>query len=91
MRQQIIRVNAPTTFALRWLLPQLSNFQFSHPAVEVRLTTSDEPIEGYAKNAMLRFAAASRSRQGTWFRQRTNDCRATYSGPWQAIEQAADV
>lgn len=45
MRQQIIRVNAPTTFALRWLLPQLSNFQLSHPAVEVRLTTSDEPIE----------------------------------------------
>ncbi|WP_322051517.1 transcriptional regulator GcvA [Paraburkholderia bannensis] len=44
-RQQIIRVNAPTTFALRWLLPQLSNFQLSHPAVEVRLTTSDEPIE----------------------------------------------
>lgn len=44
-RQQIIRVNAPTTFALRWLLPQLSNFQLSHPAVEVRLTTSDDPIE----------------------------------------------
>jgi DNA-binding transcriptional LysR family regulator len=44
-RQQIIRVNAPTTFALRWLLPQLSHFQLSNPAVEVRLTTSDEPIE----------------------------------------------
>ncbi|MDE1180840.1 transcriptional regulator GcvA [Paraburkholderia sp.] len=44
-RQQIIRVNAPTTFALRWLLPQLSNFQLANPAVEVRLTTSDEAIE----------------------------------------------
>lgn len=44
-RQQIIRVNAPTTFALRWLLPQLSNFQLTNPAVEIRLTTSDEPIE----------------------------------------------
>ncbi|WGS54316.1 transcriptional regulator GcvA [Paraburkholderia sp. D15] len=44
-RQQIIRVNAPTTFALRWLLPQLSSFQLTNPAVEVRLTTSDEPIE----------------------------------------------
>ncbi|OLL32311.1 transcriptional regulator [Burkholderia sp. SRS-W-2-2016] len=44
-RQQIVRVNAPTTFALRWLLPQLSNFQFTNPAIEVRLTTSDEPIE----------------------------------------------
>ncbi|WP_322103274.1 transcriptional regulator GcvA [Paraburkholderia sp. J41] len=44
-RQQIVRVNAPTTFALRWLLPQLSGFQLTHPAVEIRLTTSEEPIE----------------------------------------------
>ena len=44
-RQQIIRVNAPTTFALRWLLPQLSGFQLANPAIEIRLTTSDEPIE----------------------------------------------
>lgn len=44
-RAQIVRVNAPTTFALRWLLPQLSGFQLTHPAVEVRLTTSDEPID----------------------------------------------
>ena len=44
-RQQVIRVNAPTTFALRWLLPQLSSFQLANPAVKVRLTTSDEPIE----------------------------------------------
>ncbi|MBF5006951.1 transcriptional regulator GcvA [Diaphorobacter caeni] len=44
-RQQVIRVNAPTTFALRWLLPQLSGFQLAYPAVKVRLTTSDEPID----------------------------------------------
>jgi LysR family transcriptional regulator, glycine cleavage system transcriptional activator len=44
-RAQIVRVNAPTTFALRWLLPQLSSFQLTNPAVEIRLTTSDEPIE----------------------------------------------
>lgn len=44
-REQVIRVNAPTTFALRWLLPQLSGFQLAHPAVKVRLTTSDEAIE----------------------------------------------
>ena len=44
-RQQVIRVNAPTTFALRWLLPQLSSFQLAYPAVKVRLTTSDEPLE----------------------------------------------
>lgn len=43
-RRQVIRVNAPTTFALRWLLPRLSEFQLAHPAVEVRLTTSNAPV-----------------------------------------------
>ncbi len=43
-RQQILRVNAPTTFSLRWLLPRLSSFQLANPAIEIRLTTSNEPI-----------------------------------------------
>lgn len=44
-QQQVIRVNAPTTFALRCLLPQLSQFQLANPSLEVRLSTSDEPVE----------------------------------------------
>jgi LysR family glycine cleavage system transcriptional activator len=42
---RVLRVNGPATFALRWLVPRLANFQQQYPGVEVRLTTSNEPVE----------------------------------------------
>lgn len=44
-RQRVLRVNAPATFSLRWLVPRLSTFQLANPAIEVRLATSNEPLE----------------------------------------------
>lgn len=44
-QQQVLRVSAPATFSLRWLVPRLSSFQVAHPHIEVRLSTSNEPIE----------------------------------------------
>jgi LysR family transcriptional regulator, glycine cleavage system transcriptional activator len=40
-----LRVNAPATFALRWLIPRLARYQQRHPEVKVRLETSNEPLE----------------------------------------------
>ena len=42
---KLLRVNAQATFALRWLVPRLSQFQALHPDIEVRLTTSNEAID----------------------------------------------
>jgi LysR family transcriptional regulator, glycine cleavage system transcriptional activator len=42
---RVLRVNAPATFALRWLVPRLATFQKQHPGLEVRLETSNEPVE----------------------------------------------
>ena len=39
--RRLLRVNALATFTMRWLIPRLSAFQLSHPATEVRLTTSN--------------------------------------------------
>jgi LysR family transcriptional regulator, glycine cleavage system transcriptional activator len=44
-----LRVNALATFSLRWLLPRLDVFRASHPDIEVRLTTSNEPLEALAE------------------------------------------
>jgi LysR family transcriptional regulator, glycine cleavage system transcriptional activator len=44
-RTRLLRVSATATLTLRWLIPRLSSFQLSNPAIEVRLTTSNEPIE----------------------------------------------
>jgi LysR family glycine cleavage system transcriptional activator len=43
-RTQIVHVNALATFTLRWLIPRLSQFQRTNPAVEIRLTTSNVPL-----------------------------------------------
>jgi LysR family glycine cleavage system transcriptional activator len=43
-RQRLLRVNALATFTMRWLIPRLSSFQSSNPGIEVRLTTSRDPI-----------------------------------------------
>ncbi len=44
-RSRLLRINATATLTLRWLIPRLSVFQRTNPAIEVRLTTSNEPIE----------------------------------------------
>lgn len=40
----ILRVSAPPTFTMRWLIPRLSGFQRRHADIEIRLTTSLEPL-----------------------------------------------
>ncbi len=41
----VLRVNALATFSLRWLLPRLTLFRDEHPDIEVRLATSNEPLD----------------------------------------------
>lgn len=43
---KVIRINAPATLAMRWLIPRLSEFRDLHPATEVRVSTafSHEPM-----------------------------------------------
>lgn len=45
----VLRVNALATFSMRWLLPRLSRFRDERPDIEVRLTTSNEPLDALAE------------------------------------------
>ncbi|WP_144139739.1 transcriptional regulator GcvA [Paraburkholderia sp. BCC1884] len=40
-----LTVNAPATFTLRWLVPRLASFRFEYPDVDVKVETSNEPVE----------------------------------------------
>jgi LysR family transcriptional regulator, glycine cleavage system transcriptional activator len=40
----VLRINAPPTFTMRWLLGRISAFQRKRPDVELRLTTSLGPV-----------------------------------------------
>ena len=41
----VLRVNALATFSLRWLLPRMRRFRAEHPDIEVRLSTSNDPLD----------------------------------------------
>lgn len=45
-----LRVNALSTFSLRWLLPRMNRFRAEHPDIEVRLTTSNDPLDALAES-----------------------------------------
>lgn len=40
-----LSVNASATFTLRWLVPRLAKFRAEHADVDVRVETSNEPVE----------------------------------------------
>jgi len=43
--RRILRVSAPTSFAMRWLIPRLARYHADHPQVEVAVTTVSTVLE----------------------------------------------
>jgi LysR family glycine cleavage system transcriptional activator len=55
-------LNAPPTFTMRWLIPRLSGFQRRHPSIDIRLSSSIDPIDfstGSYEIAIRRLSARS--------------------------------
>ena len=46
-RSRVVRVNAQTTLAMRWLIPRLPEFHALHPDVDVVLTTASSAEPGF--------------------------------------------
>jgi DNA-binding transcriptional LysR family regulator len=40
----VVRINVPTSFALRWLIPRLAEFQRSFPSIEVRISVTSRRL-----------------------------------------------
>ncbi|PNG25164.1 LysR substrate-binding domain-containing protein [Methylocella silvestris] len=63
--RRILRVSAPTSFAMRWLIPRLDRYHAGHPHVEVAVTTVStvlEELRGGVDVAIRRGVA----REHTW-------------------------
>jgi LysR family glycine cleavage system transcriptional activator len=68
-QRRILRVSAPTTFAMRWLIPRLERFHQEHPHVEVAVTTVStvhEELRGGFDVAIRRGVTS----EGAWPRYR---------------------
>lgn len=44
-RQNVLSIQSYTTFSQRWLIPRLPDFQRKFPGIEIRLTSSTEPVD----------------------------------------------
>jgi LysR family glycine cleavage system transcriptional activator len=54
--RRLLRVNALSTFTVRWLLPRLADFRQRHPEIDVDLTTSNDAVDaaGEAADVIIR-------------------------------------
>ncbi len=43
----LLHVSALPTFAMRWLIPRLPDFQRDHPGLELRIVTASTPVEQF--------------------------------------------
>jgi LysR family glycine cleavage system transcriptional activator len=69
--RRILRVSAPTSLAMRWLIPRLEHFHQEHPHVEVAVTTVTtvhEELRGGFDVAIRRGVAS----EGAWPRYRVS-------------------
>jgi LysR family transcriptional regulator, glycine cleavage system transcriptional activator len=61
-RRDILAIQSYTTFSQRWLIPRLTNFHDTFPRIEVRLSSSIQPVDFETQN----LDAAIRAGKGNW-------------------------
>jgi len=61
-QEELLNVSMLSTFAMRWFIPRLSDFQKQHPEIEVRISTSVSQVD-FAREDM---DCAIRSGHGHW-------------------------
>jgi LysR family glycine cleavage system transcriptional activator len=59
-----LHVSALPTFAMRWLIPRLPDFQRDHPALELRIVTASTPAEQFRMDVDA--VISGPSRQSGW-------------------------
>ncbi len=64
----LLRVSALPTFAMRWLIPRLPEFQREHPGLELRIVTASTPAEQFRMDVDA--VISGPSRQPGWVGRR---------------------
>jgi LysR family transcriptional regulator, glycine cleavage system transcriptional activator len=61
---ELLRISALPTFAMRWLIPRLPEYQREHPALELRIVTASTPAEQFRMDVDV--VVSGPSRQPGW-------------------------
>ena len=68
LADRLLRVSALPTFAMRWLIPRLPEFQREHPGLELRIVTASTPAEQFGMDVDA--VISGPSRQSGWIAKR---------------------
>src|SRR5690606_26358377 len=63
-----LSVNASATFTLRWLVPRLEKFRSEHANINVRVETSNEPVESIKETYDVIIRGGPDTFYGYWMR-----------------------
>jgi LysR family transcriptional regulator, glycine cleavage system transcriptional activator len=64
----VLRLSALPTFAMRWLIPRLPEFQRDHPGLDLRIVTASTPFEQFGMDVDA--VISGPSRQSGWVGKR---------------------
>src|SRR5215469_11888672 len=64
----LLQISALPTFAMRWLIPRLPDFQREHPSLELRIVTASTPAEQFPTDVDV--VISGPSRQPGWVSSR---------------------
>lgn len=84
-----LSVNASSTFALRWLIPRLVSFRERHADIDVRIETSNEPVESLKAHYDVIIRGGPDTFYGYTMRPFLNDTRMPVASPALLRQRAA--
>lgn len=96
--EKVIRVNAPATMAMRWLIPRLADFHARHSGIEVRVSTafSTEPaLQGSFDVAIRRASGTQEQYEVLTLYTETNTVIVSpdlwHKAPLRCVQELAQV
>lgn len=76
-----LSVNASATFTLRWLVPRLEKFRSEHANIDVRVETSNEPVESIKETYDVIIRGGPDTFYGYWMRPFLSEERLPVCSP----------
>jgi LysR family transcriptional regulator, glycine cleavage system transcriptional activator len=81
-RRKLLRVNALSTFTVRWLLPRLPDFRARHPEIDVDLSTSNDAVDADGEAADVTIRGGPDTIYGFTTRVFLAEARQPVCSPW---------
>lgn len=92
---KLLRIRCYMTFSMRWLIPRIGRFQEQNPDIEIRITTSNEPVDFERESVDAAVRLGDKDWPGLVFKRLIDNCITPVCSPEylerHPIASAADL